>query len=383
MNKKPNWKQAYSQQSTAEAAVIEIYQSLNQTNAAIIIFYCSPDYDRNQLAQAFQRYFTDIPVIGCTTAGEISHSGYTEASLVAISLYQEHFYVNCLLIESLQQFNMAKTSGICEKFQHKFIQNSSKFDADHYFGFLLIDGLSKKEEVVVSTLYEALEGIPLFGGSSADGLNFQNTHIYYQGKFHTDCALLTLVEAQYPVKVFKTEHFHATDKQVVVTEADATQRIVYEFNGAPAAQEYARLLDIPVAQLNPSIYAISPLVVKVAGQYHVRSILTRNPEDDSLSFYCAIDAGVVLRIAECGDIMNNLHHTLDRLSAEIGELDLVLACDCILRRLEIDRKKLYPEMNKLAKQYHIFGFNTYGEQFNALHINQTFTGVAITQEGKV
>jgi len=25
----------------------------------------------------------------------------------------------------------------------------------------------------------------------------------------------------------------------------------------------------------------------------------------------------------------------------------------------------------------VIGFNTYGEQFNGMHINQTFTGVAI------
>jgi hypothetical protein len=28
-------------------------------------------------------------------------------------------------------------------------------------------------------------------------------------------------------------------------------------------------------------------------------------------------------------------------------------------------------------QNRVFGFSTYGEQYNGLHLNQTFTGVAI------
>ena len=287
--------------------------------------------------------------------------------------------MDCLLIEHLQAFNMANALSLCQEFRHNFICDNELPDGSQMIAFLLIDGLSKKEEIVVSTLYEALNGITLFGGSTADGLNFGTTYIYHQGKFHTDCALVTLIHTQRPLTVFKTEHFHPTDKRVVVTEADVAQRIVYELNGLPAAQEYARLLDLDVDQLGPSLYAVSPLVVKVAGQYHVRSIMERNPEDDSLIFYCAIDKGVVLRIAESDDLVSNLHITLERLSAEMGELDLVLGCDCILRRLEIERKQLHAPMNQLVQRYGIFGFNTYGEQFNALHINQTFTGVAIAK----
>lgn len=376
---KQKWTQACSQHADAAVAVADIYRDLNPSEAAIVIFYCSNTYDKTALAEAFAQWFGDIPVIGATTAGEISASGYTTASLVAISLDQQYFQVDCLLISHLQQFNMASTLQACQQFRQDFNSNDEILDPDHHFGFLLVDGLSKKEEVIVTTLYEVLAGISLFGGSTADGLDFQKTYIYYQGTFHTDCALLTLVHSQHPIKVFKTEHFHATENAVVVTEADATQRIVYELNGMPAAQEYARLLGLPVEQLSPAVYAVSPLVVKVAGQYHVRSILAHNPEDDSLSFYCAVDTGMVLRIAKCGDLISNLHHTLDRLSAEMGGIDLILACDCLLRRLEIERKTLYPAMNQLVQQYHIFGFNTYGEQLNALHINQTFTGVAIAK----
>jgi hypothetical protein len=34
-------------------------------------------------------------------------------------------------------------------------------------------------------------------------------------------------------------------------------------------------------------------------------------------------------------------------------------------------------VNKLWNKYNVIGFCTYGEQINAVHVNQTFTGIAI------
>jgi hypothetical protein len=34
-------------------------------------------------------------------------------------------------------------------------------------------------------------------------------------------------------------------------------------------------------------------------------------------------------------------------------------------------------MSATLRRHRVVGFNSYGEQFNMLHVNQTFTGVAI------
>jgi hypothetical protein len=36
-------------------------------------------------------------------------------------------------------------------------------------------------------------------------------------------------------------------------------------------------------------------------------------------------------------------------------------------------------MDELYRQYSVAGFHTYGEQFNAMHLNQTLTGIAFGQ----
>ena len=37
------------------------------------------------------------------------------------------------------------------------------------------------------------------------------------------------------------------------------------------------------------------------------------------------------------------------------------------------------EVSDFLRHHKVIGFNTYGEQFDGMHINQTFTGVVIGQ----
>ena len=60
----------------------------------------------------------------------------------------------------------------------------------------------------------------------------------------------------------------------------------------------------------------------------------------------------------------------------------MIGCDCILRRLEIEQKDLGAAVDELVKRHSVVGFSTYGEQFHGMHVNQTFTGVAIGRPRK-
>lgn len=93
-------------------------------------------------------------------------------------------------------------------------------------------------------------------------------------------------------------------------------------------------------------------------------------------FFSAIDEGLVLSLADTHDLAEHLNDTLQSLS-ERAHPDVIVACDCILRRLEAEEKQKSLELNQLMKAHKLVGFSTYGEQFQSMHINQTLTGVAI------
>ncbi len=359
-------------------AATDLHRALDQPDIKLAVFYCPADIDLPALAQALHARFGDVNLIGCTTAGEITPLGYLAGAVTGFSLAGEDIDAATQLIK-LDPFDSTTCSGEVQSLLHGLAAGGDQqISAANTFAFLLIDGLAMQEEMAVSCVHQQLQGIDLIGGSAADDTRFKATHLYYRGEFHQGVALLSLVRTSLPFLAFRTQHFVESDKRMVVTRADPANRVVFEVNGKPAASEFARLVGLPITELTPMIFATHPVVVRIGGQYFVRSIATVN-EDESLTFFCAIDEGIVLKIARGVDLVQNLTEAFEKVRATIGPPLLVLGCDCILRRMECEREGVKEQVGQIFSDNNVIGFATYGEQFNSMHVNQTFTGIAIGQ----
>lgn len=344
---------------------------------ALVIVFISPEADLPALARDLQRCFGATPVIGCTTAGEITTEGYDEGMIVAAALPAQYFRATPLLVPDLAHFDAQAVIGDLIRARSAMARDCPNWE--HEFAFLMVDGLSTKEDALTSALASGLGPMPLFGGSAADGTRFLETFVLHGGQLLRNAAVLAVVRTQCPLKVFKFDHFRPTATRMVVTSADPARRIVRQINAEPAAQEYARLLGKDPAQLNPFTFAAHPVVVRIGGRHHVRSI--RQVEDNGdLVFYSAIDEGLVLTLAEPLDMVAHLASEFDSLGTSEAPL-AILACDCVLRRMEAQEKQLSVQLSAILRHNRVTGFSTYGEQFNAMHVNQTLTGVAFYAPG--
>lgn len=364
-----------------DEAARELRAGLGDVALELVLVFCAPSYDRNALADALAAEFGMVPVIGCTTAGEIGPGGYTTNALVAVGFPTEDFCVVTALVDHVDRFEIADSTAIARSLLSRrdraLASRPVPLGEDaRSFAMLLIDGLSMSEETVVSALHSALIDIPLFGASAGDDLHFERTFVLHEGAFHPNAAVVALFTTNRPFTVFRTQHFVSSDRKMVVTGADPQHRIVHEINAEPAGREYARLVGLEGEPLTPMIFASHPVVVRVGGQYHVRSIQKVN-DDESLTFFCAIDEGIVLTVAEGVDPVSNFDGLIEGIEAEVGAPDLILGCDCILRRLEMEQRQLNAVMSERLARHRVVGFCAYGEQVNGMHVNQTFTGVAI------
>jgi len=376
MDHRSRIRRAQSCATDAREAVREFHAGVTQPDMALVIFFCSNEYDLEVLAEEMKCSFAGVQVVGCTTAGEIGPAGYREHSLTGASFPAGDFNVVSGHIGHLQHFKIATGQALVQELLQRLESHTTQAVTDNSFALLLIDGLSMREEVVTRALQSSLGRLPLAGGSAGDGVNFGATYVYSEGCFHSDSAVLILVTTRLPFKLFKTQHFIATEERLVVTEADTSHRVVKEINGLPAAQEYARILGIDPLDLVPKRFAAWPVVVLIDGTNYVRSIQKANP-DGSLTFFCAIENGLVLRVAKGVDLVENLEQAFTQIRAEIGLPQLVLGCDCILRKLEISQNSLTDRTGEILLRNNTIGFNTYGEQFHGVHVNQTFVGIAI------
>lgn len=340
---------------------------------AAVILFISPEADMAGLSAAMQAAFPDVPVIGCTTAGEISADGYTEGEVVAVGLPSAHFAVDCMLVPDLQVLDSQDLIGRLIRNRHALERLHP--DWGHEFAFLMVDGLSIREDELASALASGLGPVPLFGGSAGDGTRFKETFVLYEGRMLGNAAVLTMVRSNCRVKVFNLDHLVPTDRRMVVTEANPRDRTVRQINAEPAAREYARILGKDPAQLTTFTFAAHPVVVRVGGKHHVRAI-QKVAENGDLVFFSAIDEGLVLTLAEPMEMIAHLDAELSALS-EGGAPAAILACDCILRRMEALEKQKYGAISHLLRKHRVTGFSTYGEQLNSMHVNHTMTGVAI------
>ncbi len=361
-----------------EAAAGELGAAFGAIDPALVLVFCAERYRTDRFAAALDAAFAGAVVVGCTTAGEIGPEGYASDSVSAVAFARGHFSVTAGLLPGLGGLEMARATEFAVGLAERMAQRGRNLGQD-VFGLMLIDGLSGREELVASCIGNALDGVPLFGGSAADGLRFERTALCHRGRFHDDAAALVLVETRHRFRVFRSQNFVASDDKLVVTDADPPRRLVREFNAVPAVEEYARLNGLQADRLDPTVFATHPLVVKLGGAEYVRAV-QRAHADGSLSFYAKIEEGLVLSTAEERNVLDNLEGLFVELRRQLGPPIVVIGFDSILRRLHLGESGTLARASQLMRDNRVVGFNTFGEQFASMHVNQTFTGVAIGRE---
>ena len=355
----------------AGGAVAEAAAAITPDETCFVLAFVPSGLDRDALALALEAHLGGIPVFGCTTAGQITPEGYETDALLLLGFPRANFRCASILLGPLNPLAIteiaARAKRHAEKFQHTAGWNR--------LGLVMFDGLSKQEDLLISALATVLDGLPIFGGSAGDGLEFSETFILHGGTFHSNAALLLIVETNLGYQGLGFDHFLPAETQVVITQADPEERLVYEINGAPAAEEYARLVGCRVEDLSPRVFAENPMLIEHARSHYVRAINDAT-ESRALSFLAAIDDGLIMSLGRGREILETLEDGLGAHDPGGGDPDFILGFDCVLRKLEIEQKQLAPAVSEIFRAHRVFGFNTYGEQHRGLHMNQTFVGIA-------
>jgi len=340
-----------------------------------LLFFSQSLVEADALSRALMSHAPALHHAGCSTAGEITPQGLEDGHVLAMLLPSAAFTAVSVMVDNLSSSGMDRITSEVEALRRSLRARLGYDRTKGTFALCFIDGLSYAEEAVSSAIHWGLDDIPLLGGSAGDDLKFETTRLIWNGKVTSDSAIIVLVATEIPFHVFKTDNFVPTDEKLVVTASDPDHRIVREFNATNAAEEYAASVGIIPQTLTPLSFASHPVVVKVGGEYYCRSIQKMHP-DGSLSFFCAIDDGVVLSIAQPKDMVESTRAALRDVEERLGGIDMILGFDCVLRRLDARNRQVFRDISELYRVNNVIGFGTYGEQYRSMHLNQTFTGIA-------
>ena len=353
----------------------EILANVKCDEIELLLFHTSTLFDLDAVAKEITARFPHVNIVGCTSAGEFNKNGYGTKKLLAVAFLKNEFSIATALVPNLGEVNFDEAHDIASGLRRTLQGRERRYDTEQHFVISVLDGLTRHEEHFLETFATAFGNIPHLGGSAGDDLKLEATYVFYNGAFHRDAAALLLVGTGKPFTVFSIDHINSPVSKLVVTHADPESRTVYEINGEPAAQYYASLLGMKAEDLTPDVFSMFPLAVLVGGKYFIRSIQKVDLSTNGITFYCAVDIGIILTFVQLGDCIEALEGKLDELRTQLGEPAFVYACDCFLRRLEIQQGKNDHEIKRLQQKYKVAGFNAYGEHIHSVHLNQTFTGV--------
>ncbi|MBL1407015.1 MAG: hypothetical protein COC17_03545 [Hyphomicrobiales bacterium] len=339
-----------------------------------LIYFSKNNYKPTEIITLMQTSAPELRYAACTTAGEVTPFGLVAGEMMIILFPKEHFQFEYCHLACPEGPSMQDVISRVATMKDKITAQHDPESDQTIFAVCLLDGMSYMEEAITAALHWGLDEIPLLGGSAGDEMDFQETTLILNSEILDSRAIVLMIKSNLPTEIFKTENFVPRSEKLVVTRSDPDKRIVHELNGGPAAEIYAEVIGVDVDSLTSQSFASHPLGVRVGGEYYCRSIQKVN-DDKSLTFFCAIDDGIVLTVAEPTGMARTTQDKLENIKESIGEIDFVMGFDCVLRRIDARNRQITHKISQIYQDNHVIGFNTYGEQYRSMHLNQTLTGV--------
>lgn len=306
-----------------------------------------------QMVQELSRIAPETAIL-CSTAGEYTPEGYKDGA-VAGWVYPlaeaEAVEISHPPIKSIGQLRRAY---------------GKVRDNPHAFMLLLCDGLSTMEESVMSTLFFMSPEFKVIGGSAGDNLQFKETFIYKGCRRVRHLAVF--FDSRKKTVLLKENIYTPSGTTLLVTGADALNRIVHTFNNRPASEEYARFLGVPEQELERH-FMNHPLGKMYEHDLYIASPMKVNP-DKSITFYAELMSNTFVQLLKPEDPIQVVSKTV---ADAPFKPSFVFSVHCILRSLKfLDTacwEDFHRELSRLCGN--IAGFVSYGEQYYKRHANQT------------
>jgi hypothetical protein len=352
------------------------------TDEGLCALFVTTDYDLAQLGKHLARRGIDN-VIGAATGCSIGANGFQKHGISGFYLPPQRFFVVKALIENVAHFGLPDARKLAGTMRDE-LKRRGPASPTAMFGVVIADAEARCEERLIAALGMEFAGMPLVGGSAGDvyfnpsGHPPGSTRLLYEGRALQNAALFCLVASHSPVHALSHNHYRAGARKIVITDADPERRLVREINGRPALAEYARACGFNKPSTNAAEYAPYPLMIRIGGQYFARG-MQRIYEDGAIEFACAIESGVVAAIAEPQNMLTRLEEMFAELAKTVGPPELVIGFDCAARTMFMEQNGLTEDVARILMRNNVVGFAALGEQFNTVHVNNSFTALAIAQ----
>ena len=332
----------------------------------LLIVFCSRAHNLRPLLRQIRERAGDVPLIGCTTAGQIATDGPSDGGVVVAALGGEGFAVRTTVAAEASR-NLREAGAYVAR------SLPDRADLPHRVVLLLSDGLAGDQQEIVRGAHGVLgAAVPLVGGCAGDDLQMSRTFQFYDDRVLTDSVVAAGIASDAPLGVGVRHGWRRVGEPMLVTSSRSNR--VYTLDDRPALDAYLKHLGVS-GPARPDQEGLARLALthplglsRSNGEDQVRFIGGGDFAERSLSCIAEVPQGALVWIME-GDARSVLEATDaacgDSLAALGGRPPLgLIAFDCIARRAVLGERGIQSEIGRLtamASGAPVAGCYTYGE----------------------
>ena len=354
--------EADSRQAGREAA----QSALESDDAKLLVVFSSDSYDLPELLSGIREVTGEVPLIGCSTAGEIASTGPGTSGVVITAMGGPGFSAR-----------VGSATGASSRLREAGAEAATCMagldEREHKVLLLLTDGLAGDQQEIVRGAYgEVGAAVPLVGGCAGDDLKMKITHQFVDGEILTDSVVAAALGSDAPMGIGVRHGWRRVGEPMLVTRSDGNR--VLTIDDRPALDVYLERLDAPAdVQTDPAAFTFfaqtHPLgLARRSGEEAVRFVGEADFEERSLGCIAEVPQGGIAWFME-GDDESVLDATdaacTDALAGLEGRSPLgMIAFDCIARRGVLGDEGVKAEIDRVAATAPgapVAGFYTYGE----------------------
>jgi len=335
------------------------------TDAKLLVVFSSVSYTLPDLLAGVRQQAGSVPLVGCSTAGEISAGRAGDASVVVMALGGPGLSVatSAAPIDGDDLRRAGAEAALCI---------DQVGPSPHRVLLLLSDGLAGDQQEVVRGAYRvAGASVPLVGGCAGDGLQMRATYQFHGGAVLQRSVVAAAIASDAPMGIGVRHGWRRVGEPMLITGSDSC--VVRTLNDEPALDVYLRRLDVPdEAHTDPVAFTrfalTHPLGLSRRSGEEVRFVAEANFADRTLVCIAEVPQGGLTWFME-GDDASVLEATDaacgDAMASLCGQPPIgVLTFDCIARRGVLGEMGIQHEVGRISDMVAgapVAGFYTYGE----------------------
>lgn len=359
--------------------------ALEGDDPKLVVAFVGITHDMPQVLAGIAAVFGGVPLIGCSTHGEISAAGPRDGSVVVTALGGQGFSVRTAVTEHVSGRQRAAGASVAQA-------SAQLTDLPHRALMLLTDGLTRDQEAILRGVYGVVgAGVPLFGGAAGDGWRMQQTYQFHGDRVLTDAVVAASIASEAPISVSVRHGWRKSGEPMVVTRS--LDGRILTLDDEPAMDVYLRRLDAPAETFQDaaafSRFALSrPVGVSRRSGEEVRNLSTEvDIEGRSIGGGGHIPTGGLawLMSGDEDSILTAATEACEEAIAGLGGSAMLgmLTLSCAALRAVLGDEGIAREGDRLAKMADgapFAGFYTYGEIARTRGIdgfhNQTLVAMA-------